>query len=954
MKSIKTYLGLLYLLMFVACSTPQYQKTEDGIIVKLKQRNLSEALQVRLQVLGDELIHVSAIPTEEFPKDSSLIIVGGDKHTPFSIDDVGDSIKLGTSKLDVFVSKNDGGVKFKDKNGKVILAERAGSGRTFTPIEVEGVKGYSIRQLFNSPDDEAFFGLGQHQSDEFNYKGKTEELFQYNTKVSVPFVVSNKNYGLLWDSYSLSRFGDSRPYEQLNNIFKLYDKDGKEGGLTGMYVSKGNETQRLIRSEKSIFFEDIKSIRNLPENFPLKGSNVTYEGEIEANESGMFRFILYYAGYVKVYVNNELVVKERWRTAWNPNSYKFTVNLEKGKRVPIRIEWKPDGGRSYIGLRALTPQKTEEKESQVWWSEMNKKLDYYFVYGDSYDDIIKGYRTLTGKAQIMPKWAMGYWQSRERYKTQDEILGALKEFRQRNIPIDNIVLDWNYWPETKWGSHQFDASRFQDPKAMVDSIHAMHGKMMISVWPKFYATTKHFKEFDEKGWMYRQAVKDSVRDWVGSGYVGSFYDAYSPGARKLFWNQIYKNLYPIGVDAWWMDASEPNVLDCTDMPYRKALCGPTALGPSTEYFNTYALMNAEAIYNGQRSVDNNKRVFLLTRSGFAGLQRYSTATWSGDIATRWEDMKAQISAGLNFSIAGIPYWTMDIGGFCVEGRYVQGQNEYNATGKENADYREWRELNARWFQFGAFAPLYRAHGQFPYREPWNIAPEGHPAYKSIVYYTNLRYRLMPYIYTLAGMSHFDDYTIMRPMFMDFSNDKKVENISDQFMFGPSIMVCPVYEYQARSREVYFPEGANWYDFYTGKLIEGGQKMMVDAPYDHIPLFIKEGAIIPVGPEIQYSDEKPAETIVLYVYEGSDGHFTLYEDEGVNYNYEKGAYSKIEFSYSEKDKALKIHNREGQFDSMLKHREFIIVPVSKGEPKPFNFNAKGKVVNYDGKEQVIEL
>ena len=286
--------------------------------------------------------------------------------------------------------------------------------------------------------------------------------------------------------------------------------------------------------------------------------------------------------------------------------------------------------------------------------------------------------------------------------------------------------------------------------------------------------------------MYQQSVKDGLVDWIGKGYHYSFYDAYSPDARKLFWKQMYNKLYPLGIDAWWMDASEPNVRDCTDMDYRKALCGPTALGSSTEYFNAYALMNAEAIYDGQRGVGNNKRVFLLTRSGFAGLQRYSTATWSGDIATRWEDMKAQISAGLNFAVSGIPYWTMDIGGFCVEDRYVAAQQEYDKNKTENNDLKEWRELNTRWYQFGAFAPLYRAHGQFPLREIWNIAPETHPAYKSIAYYTKLRYRLMPYIYSLAGRVYFKDYTIMRPLVMDFEGDATVNNISDQFMFGPAL------------------------------------------------------------------------------------------------------------------------------------------------------------------------
>ncbi|MFD2034673.1 TIM-barrel domain-containing protein [Belliella marina] len=954
MKNQKVLLNLLVFLLFAACSKSNYQKTEDGVIINLNQRNKSEAQRIRLRVLGEDLIHVSATSEKEFPRDSSLIVVPGLSTAPFTIDDIGDSITLSTARLDVLVSKKDGGVVFKDKNGKIILAEKQGGGKSFTPIEVEGTKGYSIRQIFDSPDDEAFYGLGQHQADEFNYKGKSEELFQYNTKVSVPFIVSNKNYGILWDSYSLSRFGDSREYKQLNNVFKLYDIGGQPGSLTGTYISQSSEKQRLVRKEDSLDFEDIKTIKNLPENFPLKEADVTFEGAIEAPNDGVYRFILYYAGYVKVYIDNELVVPERWRTAWNPNSFKFTVGLEAGKKVPIRIEWRPDGGKSYFGLRVQTPQEEEELNNQVWWSEMNKKMDYYFVYGGSMDEIIKGYRTLTGKSQIMPKWAMGYWQSRERYKTQEEMLGVLKEFRDRKIPIDNIVLDWNHWQEDSWGSHEFDKARFPDPKGMVDSIHAMNGKMMISVWPKFYANTEHYKEFDREGWMYRQAVKDSIRDWVGPGYVGSFYDAYASGARKLFWKQIYEHYYPLGIDAWWMDASEPNILDCTDMEYRKELSGPTALGSSTEYFNTYALMNAEAIYEGQRSVDADKRVFLLTRSGFAGLQRYSTATWSGDIATRWEDMKAQISAGLNFALSGIPYWTMDIGGFCVEDRYVSAQQEYDKSGKENADLVEWRELNARWYQFGAFAPLFRAHGQFPYREPWNIAPENHPAYKSILYYTNLRYRLMPYIYTLAGKTYFDDYTIMRPLVMDFQHDEKVLNLSDQFMFGPAIMVCPVYEFQARSREVYFPEGTDWYDFYTGKVVQGGQTLRVDAPYDRIPLYIREGAIIPVGPDIQYTDEKQADNIVLYVYSGQNGSFTLFEDEGTNYNYEKGYSSTIDFHYDDSEGILTIGERKGEFEGMLVERKFTIVIVNKDSPIPFEYNGQGKVVDYNGKKQLIKL
>jgi alpha-D-xyloside xylohydrolase len=482
---------------------------------------------------------------------------------------------------------------------------------------------------------------------------------------------------------------------------------------------------------------------------------------------------------------------------------------------------------------------------------------------------------------------------------------------------------------------------------MVDSVHSLNARIMISVWPKFYITTEHFKEFDSNGWMYRQAVKDSVRDWIGRGYIGSFYDAYSAPARELFWNQIREHLYTKGFDAWWMDASEPDILSNASIEYQKQLSTPTALGPSTKYFNAYALMNAMTIYNGQRSVDPDKRVFLLTRSGFAGLQRYSTATWSGDIGTRWEDMKAQIPAGLNYSLSGIPYWTMDIGGFCVENRYVRAKE-----GSE--DMEEWRELNTRWYQFGAFCPLFRSHGQFPLREVYNISPEGHPAYNSMVYYDKLRYYLMPYIYSLAGLTWFNDYTIMRAMVMDFGYDKNVENIGDQYMFGPSLLVAPVYRYKARTREVYLPESCGWYDFYSGKYFRGGRKIEAEAPYERIPLFVKEGSVIPVGPSIQYTNEKPADPVTFYIYAGKDCAFTLYEDEGVNYNYEKGLCSTIKISFNNSTGQITVSDRTGEFPGMLKSRKFNFIMVRGEDPVPFDPDAEPHLsIGYEGRKITVE-
>jgi alpha-D-xyloside xylohydrolase len=706
------------------------------------------------------------------------------------------------------------------------------------------------------------------------------------------------------------------------DLFRLYGNDGKEGGLTASYYINSDTSKIFIRrDESSIDYENLTTIKNFPEKFPFYRSTVTWTGDIEPEESGLYYFKLYYAGYTKLYLNGELVVPERWRTAWNPNTYKFSRNLEKGRKYSVKLEWKPDGGVSYIGLKALSPRSVKEQGSLSLTSEMGNQIDYYFIRGSDMDDVISGYRTLTGKATIMPKWALGYWQSRERYKSQKELLDVVKEYRKRKIPLDNIVLDWSYWPVDSWGSHEFDPKFFPDPSGMVDSVHKLNSRIMISVWPKFYYTTEHFKEFDSRGWMYRQAITDSVRDWIGKGYIGSFYDAYSQGARDLFWEQIREHLFTKGFDAWWMDASEPDILSNASIEYRKKLSTPTALGPSAKYFNTYALVNAMAIYNGQRSAEPNRRVFLLTRSGFAGLQRYSTATWSGDIGTRWEDMKAQIPAGLNFALSGIPYWTFDIGGFCVENRYTRAQE-----GSE--DLNEWRELNTRWFQFGSFCPLFRSHGQYPYREIFNISPAGSPAFKSMVYYDKLRYSLMPYLYSLAGLTCFNDYTIMRAMVMDFGSDKTVKNIGDQYMFGPSLMVAPVYKYKARSREVYFPSSCGWYDFYTGIYILGGHKLQVDAPFEQIPLFVREGSIIPFGPEIQFTDEKPADPVTLYVYTGRNCAFTLYEDEGTNYNYEKGECSTIKFSYDESSGELTFGERKGEFKGMLKERVFNIVWITR--------------------------
>ena len=983
MKPTKTlFVTAALILGAMGAQAADFVQNGNYLTVQLKQHQNYGPSQIRLQVVGDRIIRVQATAEQSFRNKQSLIIVPQNSKAQYKVEEQGDDLIITTAAMRAVLNEATGQITFYDLKDQVLLKEVAQGGKTFKPFTVpdreigvdiakvpEAQKhGWSWRALFDSPDNEAFYGLGQHQSEELNMKGKNEDLFQYNTKVSVPFVISNKNYGILWDSYSYCRWGNPDDYLQLNRAFKLYDKDGKEGQLTGTYVDKNG--QKIVRGEDSIYFEyampetseicnktDKGGIQNLPKGFALNGSKVVYEGYVEAPTNSFYQFILYYAGYMKIYIDGKLVVPERWRTAWNPNSYKFETVIPKGKKTPIRIEWQPDGDVSYCGLRVAAPRSEAEKNQLSIWSEMSPDMDYYFISGKNMDEVISGYRTLTGKAPVYPKWVLGFWQSRERYQSSKDIEENMKKFRDLKIPVDNIVQDWNYWKLDSWGSHEFEAARYPNPQAMLDSVHALHGRFMISVWPKFYDTVKNYKELDAKGWMYHQAIKDDIHDWLG--FRGSFYDAYDAGARKMFWRQMDENLYTkykFGIDAWWMDASEPNVRDCTPMWYRKALSGPTALGTATEYFNAYSIVNADAIYNGQRSVNPNQRVFLLTRSGFAGEQRYSTATWSGDIATRWEDMRAQMTAGLNYSMAGLPFWGMDQGGFCVENRYVAAQQEFDKTGKENADLKEWRELQARWNQFGCFVPLYRAHGQWPLREVWNIAPADHPAYKTIVAYDKLRYRLMPYLYSMAGMVHLKDYTMMRGLVMDFNGDEKVLDIKDQWMFGSALMACPVGEYQKYSREVYLPKQKGWYDFYTGAYYAGGQTIVADAPFDKIPVFIPEGAILPIGPEMQWSDEKKPELIDLYVYAGKDGSYTLYEDEGTNYNYEKGKYAVIDFKYDDARKQVTIGARKGSFDGMLQKRRFNIILVDQKKQQGVNLakSPKGKVVKYSGQAMTVKL
>ncbi len=929
------------LLLLLNLQSFAFEKEGNGIILHFTSSENPNVSMLKLQIVSDDIVRVIATTGDSFSQRPSLMLAGNEMpEVSWKVEENNGFIDVITSKVITRVDTSSGAVTFLDKTGKVLLSEKPEDGKIITPAKVMGEQTFHIQQLFDSPEEEGFYGLGAHQNGVFNYKNTDVDLWQYNIVNAIPFLVSSKNFGILWDNNSRTKFGDIRDYGSISGL-KLYDKEGSPGGLTAEYFSdSGFEDLFISRIEKRIEYEFIDVNDEYPEGFEENVKAVRWSGEIEANESGLHKFRLYCSGFTKMWLDGKLIA-DSWRQNWLPWTYKPKLNMEPGKKYKIKIEWVHTGG--YIGLKYLTPQDEIYNNSLSLYSEVADQIDYYFIYGDNKDEVIAGYRLLTGKAPMMPKWAMGLWQCRERYKTQEELIDVVKEFRERKIPLDNIVQDWFYWTEDKWGSHDFDAERFPDPQGLVKTLHDdLNTKIMISVWPKFYLGTKNYDKFNTKGWLYTRNVEMGQRDWVGPGYVSTFYDPYSTGASLLFWDLINEKLFSKGFDAWWLDATEPDIHSNLSRPETRLRLSPTALGTFARYLNTYSLLNSKAVYEGQRNTDPDKRVFILTRSAFAGQQRYSAATWSGDVATRWYDLKTQIPAGLNFSLSGIPYWTTDIGGFAVEPRFERPDNE--------ADIDEWRELNTRWFQFGTFCPLFRVHGQFPYREMFNIAPDDHPAYKTMLSYDKLRYRLMPYIYSLTGAVTHKDYTIMRALVMDFGNDKNVLNIGDQFMFGPALLINPVTEYKSRARTVYLPEGTGWYELKSGKYYEGGQNIEADAPYEDIPVFVKSGSIIPCGPAIQYTSEKPADPIRIIVFTGADAVFNLYEDEGVNYNYENSNYSNITFTYNDRTGILTITKRHGSFEGMLNNRVFEIIWIDQDRGSGLEFNSSpDAIVNYHGDE-----
>jgi alpha-D-xyloside xylohydrolase len=584
-----------------------------------------------------------------------------------------------------------------------------------------------------------------------------------------------------------------------------------------------------------------------------------------------------------------------------------------------------------------------------FWSEVADGIDYYFILGPELDRVIAGYRAITGQAPMYPRWAYGYFQSKERYQSFDELIEVVKEYRRRQIPIDTIVQDWMYWGGLGWNPLRFDESGpFRDPAKRIREIHDLNAHIIISIWPNVTDRSEVHAELAAGGHLLKPApLTMEVFD------RSHIYDAYSPEARVIYWKHLKKNIFDLGLDGFWMDATEPETgLTWTPGISEHAIKGlkKCELGTMARYLNTYSLMATSAVYEGQRESGSDKRVYILTRSTFAGQQRYAATTWSGDIMGRWPVLKNQIAGGLNFCLAGVPYWTTDIGGFFTEKNLL-------ARTDRNED-PAYRELYVRWFQYGAFCPVFRSHGTNTPREVWSFGEPGDETYDALVKFDNLRYRLMPYIYSLAWRVTSEGYTIMRGLAMDFRADARVHDIADQFMFGPALLINPVTEpikrMESPSREVYLPRAEGWFDFWTGETMEPGKTTNAPAPLSIIPIYVRAGSIIPMGPFIQYAAEK-SDPIELRVYPGADGSFTLYEDENDNYDYERGVYAVIPFSWDESSKTLTIGERKGSFPGMARTRTINVVIVSAGRGAGVEITAEpDRTVTYNGKSLILDF
>ncbi len=855
----------LLLALFGCRPTLTYNQVSNGISIATPEGTLG------IYPVSDNAVRVKVWKGEEISIPE--LVLNSEYTAPdFQVSETASKITLSTRNIHVLVDRKTGNISFADPSGKLFLKEKAGS-RKLIPDTVMGEPCFLAEQSFESPDDEYLFGLGQFQDGHFNLRGITRRLIQVNSQIAIPFIYSSKGYGLLWHQYGLTDFNPA------DHSIALEKKEQSAAGDNSMVEVTTTSGTQKVSQDQSVYVGNF--------SVPTTGQ---YSLFLDLGAMGNRHYVV---------VDGEPCIDQaNW---WLPPAACALVNLKKGEHQ-VQVVCKSDNSP------ALSWKLTDDLTT--FRSPNAKTLDYVVIYGPSADSVIASYRKLSGQAPMLPLWAYGFWQCRERYTSGNHLVETVKEFRRRNLPVDVIVQDWQYWGNKGWGVPMFDETNYPDPAGFIKELHELHAHFNISIWSNPDKNSLLGKEYMEKN-LY---IPDSK--WL---------DYFNPLTRESYWNTLNENLFTYGVDSWWMDATEPE---------NDALKGlVTHIGLGDFYRLTYPLMVCKAVYEGQRETTSDKRVCILTRSAFAGQQKYGSINWSGDIGGTWDAYKRQVIAGLNYSMTGMPYWTTDIGGF-----FRPGESQYSDI--------NYHELLTRWFQWGAFNPIFRVHGYQSETEPWEYGQQVEDNLRTIL---NLRYRLLPYIYSEAWQVTRNGSTMMRPLVMDFREDDNAAVQPYEYMFGKSILVAPITEPGVDQHDVYLPESTDWYDFWTGVLYNGGQTIKAAATIDKIPLFVRAGSIIPMGRIMQYVGEKDADTLEIKIYRGADGQFDLYEDEGDTYNYEKGEYTIIPFRWNEKEQSLTICKRQGSFKGCPEKRIFNVFLVSGAEGMG---NVLKKQVSYTGTEITI--
>jgi alpha-D-xyloside xylohydrolase len=855
---------LLIFLWPVFAFGQHYQKhklLEDRLVIQLSEGIL------RIRPLSDNAIRVQW-EKDNIKESRELVLVNKLPAPKFRFSEVGSKLMLATDAITVRFDKQTGVIDYADSAGKIFLSEKANS-RKLIANSVMGYPCYIAEQSFDSPADEYLFGLGQFQDGQYNLRNISRKLIQVNSQIAIPFLYSSRGYGLLWHQYGLTLFNPN------DHVVALKKRDSV-GGESISEVTTSAGTQQVSRRQS------------------------LYTGKFTVGKTGEYSIMIDMGDMESRHlVVIDGIPRIDQSNLWLPPAAGKLIRLKAGVHT-VQVVCKSSN----------TPRLTWRRAgSETTFRSPNaRSLDYVVFYGKNADEVIDSYRRLSGSVPMLPLWAYGFWQCRERYRSGAELVNAIKQFRKRKLPVDVIVQDWQYWGKNGWGVPKFDESHYPNPNQFIKQLHNLHAHFSISVWENLDKKSAVAKAYLSKN-LY---IPNSP--WI---------DIFNPETRKVHWDVLNRNLFSHGVDSWWMDATEPE---------NDALAGKqTYFGPGDFYRLVYPLFVSQAVYEGQRKTNPRKRVTILTRSAFAGQQRYGTINWSGDIGSDWDAYRRQIVAGLNYSLTGMPYWTTDIGGF-----FRPGRSQYTDP--------KYHDILTRWFQWGAFNPIFRIHGYQTETEPWKF---GDTVEANLRIMLNLRYRLIPYIYSEAWQITRNSSTMMRPLVMDFPNDTTAIQQPYEYMFGKAFLVAPVIKPNITKWDVYLPRSTIWYNFWTGRQVNGGQVIHTAAPEDKIPLFVKAGSIVPMGRFLQYTSEKPMDTLEVRVYTGADGQFELYNDEGDGYAYEKGKYTIIPFVWDEHAQTLTIGKRQGAFPGAIKTHVFNVVWVSEANGCGLAISPRVRTIIYTG-------